>query len=248
MWSAYCCALVFAVGANLAGGQTPRTAPMAGSTRAVRVGDPRRGRLIAKATCAACHGLDGNSPSAQIPKLAGQKPAYLYRQLWAFRTGARRSPVMAPIVATLSDRDMADAASYFALQRRRADPPGDPGRSAAGERIFFMGIPGRVRACAACHQGPAGREVPRGRGGMMGGGMMGGGMMGGGMMGRGRASPATTGPVPILPGQHAPYLIDQLKRFADGKRPSPVMGPIAAGMGASERAAVAAYLSAAPPK
>lgn len=238
MGSAYCCALIFAVGANVAGGQTPRTAPMAGSIRAVRVGNPRRGRLIAKETCAACHGLDGNSPSALIPKLAGQTPAYLYRQLWAFRRGARRSPVMAPIVARLSDRDMADAASYFALQRRRPDPPGDTGRSAIGERIFFMGIPGRVRACAACHQGPAGREAVPWRGGMMGGGMMGGG----------RASPATTGPVPILPGQHAPYLIDQLKRFADGKRPSPVMDPIAAGMGASERAAVATYLSSAPPK
>jgi len=68
-----------------------------------------------------------------------------------------------------------------------------------------------------------------------------------GMMGGGRMHPAAAGPVPVLPGQHAPYLIGQLNRFADGKRPSPVMGPIAANMDASERAAVAAYLSATSP-
>lgn len=246
-WSAQCCALAFAVGAGIGSAQTPAAAPMGGSAAAVRVGSARQGRLIAKKTCAAYHGLGGNAPSARIPKLAGQNPAYLYRQLRAFRTGARRSPVMAAIVASLSDRDMADAASYFALQRRRPDPSRGAGRSAAAERIFFMGIAGRVPACAGCHQSPAGRGAPRGMRGMMGGGMMGGGMMGRGMMGRRGMGPATTGPVPILPGQHAPYLIGQLNRFADGRRASPVMGPIAANMDASERTAVAAYLSATSP-
>jgi len=68
-----------------------------------------------------------------------------------------------------------------------------------------------------------------------------------GMMGGGRMHPAAAGPVPVLPGQHAPYLIGQLNRFANdaiSAGPTVQHPPY---MAASERAAVAAYLSATSP-
>lgn len=243
-----CSAMMFSVGSGPASAQMISGAQSAGSagTR-TPAGNPQRGRLVARAKCAACHGLDGNAPTANFPKLAGQNPAYLYWQLWAFKRGQRRSQVMAPIVAGLSDRDMADAASYFASQPRRADRPGSASRTAAGARIFQEGIPGRVPPCAQCHARGAARGTPPMMGGMMGGMMGRGGMGGMGMMGSGAMAGAGVGSVPNLAGQHARYIIDQLDRFADGRRPSAVMGRIAAGLDESDRAAVAAYLSGASP-
>ncbi|HCC83123.1 MAG TPA: cytochrome c4, partial [Methylophaga sp.] len=66
------------------------------------------------AVCAACHGADGNSPSDMYPKLAGQHASYLYKQLVEFKSGKRKNAIMAPMVANLSEQDMADLAAYFA--------------------------------------------------------------------------------------------------------------------------------------
>jgi cytochrome c553 len=68
------------------------------------------------AICAACHGADGNSMNPLWPNLAGQKEAYLAKQIKAFRDGTRKDPLMAPMVAALSDDDIANLAAYFAAQ------------------------------------------------------------------------------------------------------------------------------------
>ena len=65
------------------------------------------------ATCVACHGANGISPSPIWPNLAGQKEAYLKKQILAFRDGQRQDPSMAAMVANLSDEDAADLAAYF---------------------------------------------------------------------------------------------------------------------------------------
>ena len=62
----------------------------------------------------ACHGANGISPNDIWPNLAGQKEGYLAKQLKAFRDGQRKDPMMAPMVAALSDADIADLAAYFA--------------------------------------------------------------------------------------------------------------------------------------
>ena len=51
-------------------------------------GDAAAGQTKA-ATCAACHGIDGNSTVAQWPKLAGQHPDYLARHITLIRDGDR---------------------------------------------------------------------------------------------------------------------------------------------------------------
>jgi len=125
---------------------------------ALAAGDPDAGRQKA-AVCAACHGIDGNSVVAQWPKLAGQHPEYLERQIKLIRDGARPVPEMAPIVAGLSDEDVADLAAYFSAQTRS---PGvaDETLVAAGQRLFRAGDDkSGVPACMACH-GPAGEGNP----------------------------------------------------------------------------------------
>lgn len=69
------------------------------------------------ATCAGCHGPDGNSPAASFPKLAGQHEDYLYQSLKDYKNGKRKNPIMAGLVAGLSDQDMQDLAAFFARQK-----------------------------------------------------------------------------------------------------------------------------------
>ena len=58
------------------------------------------------ATCADCHGADGNSGTPAYPKLAQQHPDYLVKQLREFKSGQRANAVMSGMVAALSDDDM----------------------------------------------------------------------------------------------------------------------------------------------
>lgn len=68
------------------------------------------------ATCVACHGPAGVSTNPLWPNLAGQHEAYLAKQIKAFRDGERNDPLMAPMVAALTDDDIANLAAYYAAQ------------------------------------------------------------------------------------------------------------------------------------
>src|ERR1700746_392577 len=70
--------------------------------------------------CTMCHGARGLS-QADTPNLAGEYPGTLYKELADFKTGARASAVMAPLVADLSDADMRDLAAYYAYLPRPSD-------------------------------------------------------------------------------------------------------------------------------
>lgn len=79
-------------------------------------GNIAAGKEKAKA-CAACHGADGNSASADFPKLAGQHADYLLKSLQGYKAGTRKNAIMAPMAANLSQRDMEDLAAYYASQQ-----------------------------------------------------------------------------------------------------------------------------------
>lgn len=68
------------------------------------------------ASCAACHGADGNSTTAEFPRLAGQHADYLVKALRDYKSGARKDPIMAGFAAPLTDQDREDLAVYFASQ------------------------------------------------------------------------------------------------------------------------------------
>lgn len=69
------------------------------------------------ATCAACHGPNGLSTTPGFPILAGQNRDYLYHALKDYKSGKRKNALMAGQVANLSDRDLADLAAFFAVQK-----------------------------------------------------------------------------------------------------------------------------------
>jgi len=76
-------------------------------------GDVAEGQAKA-GMCAGCHGANGIGLSDEFPNLAGQKAAYLVKQLRAFKSGDRQDPSMKAMSAALSDADMQNLAAYFA--------------------------------------------------------------------------------------------------------------------------------------
>jgi cytochrome c553 len=92
------------------------TLAIAGGAEAA--GNAEAGKAKAAQVCAACHGPEGNKPTApENPILAGQHPDYLVKALKDYKAGKRNNPIMKGFAATLSNQDMQDLAAWFASQK-----------------------------------------------------------------------------------------------------------------------------------
>ncbi|MDP2152239.1 MAG: c-type cytochrome [Methylotenera sp.] len=111
--------------------------------------------------CAACHAADGNSAISLNPKLAGQHPEYLEKQLMEFKSGKRANAVMSGMAAGLSDAEMKELATYFAAKPITLAKAKSNGVGSVGEKIYRAGNAAtNVPACAACHS-PNGAGLPK---------------------------------------------------------------------------------------
>jgi cytochrome c553 len=110
------------------------------------------------ATCQACHGPNGNSPTPELPSLAGQTARYLYLQLRDFKEARRDPAVMLPFVKDLSREDMLDLAAFFAAQ-----PLLDTGFKADATKAERGRKKAEETLCTMCHLGgfKGQNEVPR---------------------------------------------------------------------------------------
>ena len=184
------------------------------------------------ASCVSCHGEHGNSLVSTFPKLAGQNPSYLIKQLEAFKKGTRKNPMMNTIAAGLSYDDMTDIAAYYAEQEISAntlpvldndDEDEKPaGKKETIEDLIAQGsdlyrngdLPREVSSCIACH-GPFGEG----------------------------SKPAA---FPSIRSQHAEYLIQTLSDFKNDTRsnnPENMMHMIAKKMTIEEIKAVSYRIS-----
>jgi len=179
----------------------------------------------------ACHGPDGNSmalppPADPWPKLAGQVPEYIIKQLHDFKAGRRNNVQMSPQAQAVAETDIADIAAFFASQKVRPAEATRKDLLATGEAMFLKGKgrPQVVAACVGCH-----------------------GLNGVGN--RDWAKLMVKEPVILAPavgGQHASYVVKQLLAFRDAMRNNDngkVMRDIAGRLDDNEIAAVAEYLS-----
>ena len=127
--------------------------------------DTTKGQQTATQICAACHAVDGNSTIPANPKLAGQIPEYLNKQLLNFKAqgskkAERENAIMAGMVATLSDTDMRNVSAYYAEQKLRPAVARDKDLAAAGQKLYRGGnAETGLAACAGCH-GPTGAGMP----------------------------------------------------------------------------------------
>jgi cytochrome c553 len=181
--------------------------------------DLAKGQSVASQVCAACHGADGNSPSSANPRLAGQIPEYIVKQLQNFRAepgkkAERENPIMAGMAATLSPDDVRNVASYYASQISKGGASKSKELVFVGQKLYRAGNPATgLPACAGCH-GPTGAGVPA--------------------------------QYPRLAGQHAEYTTAQLKSFHDGQRANDtnrMMRAIAGKMTEAEMRAVSDYIA-----
>ncbi|MDD2761304.1 MAG: c-type cytochrome [Methylomonas sp.] len=188
------------------------------------------------ASCAGCHGEDGNSTMPGFPKLAGQHQGYLLKQLKAFKSGERNAPMMAPLAMGLDEKSMEEIAEYYSVQKISKNPapalPVDEDDDAPekteeqkqtqlknlieqGGDLYRNGnISREVSACVACH-GPYAEGN----------------------------KPAS---YPALHSQHADYLIKTLSDFKSGQRSNNrenMMHMIATKMTDEDIKAVSYYIS-----
>ena len=126
--------------------------------------DLERAKKIAAGSCVLCHGEQGESASEVFPRLAAQHPAYIAKQLAAFKSGARKSTSMRPMVGKLTEEDMAALGAYYGQMPATAGEVKDKELAMVGRYVYhqgnrFSGVP----ACASCH-GPNGEgssNLPR---------------------------------------------------------------------------------------
>ncbi len=117
--------------------------------------------------CTWCHGgsAQGYTPA---PRLAGQRPQYIEKQLMNFSAHTRDNPFsklyMWGAAANLSPLAARNLAAYFSTIPPKAANDGDRELAAAGRAIYQEGIPdANIVACVACH-GPNAQgvgEIPR---------------------------------------------------------------------------------------
>ena len=199
---------------------TSFTATANEAKKVAQKGDAERGKAIAAGTCAACHGADGNSQIASNPKLAGQHPEYLVKQMKNFKASdgkpaERASAVMMGMISSLDEGQMRDVAAWFAAQKQVGDKAkNDPKTSPQGQKLYRAGdVAKGLPACAGCH-GPAGAGMPA--------------------------------QYPRIGGQFADYTEAQLKAFRDGGRANDantMMRSVALKMTDAEMKAVSDYVA-----
>lgn len=83
---------------------------------ALAEGNIDQGKTLAY-TCLGCHGIEGYRnayPSYRVPKLGGQKAAYIAAAIKGYRDGMRTHPTMSAHAGSLSDQDIDDVAAFIA--------------------------------------------------------------------------------------------------------------------------------------
>jgi len=189
---------------------TAQSAPTDSPQPAVQI--VAQGTANGAIACARCHGFDGQADgSGAFPKLAGQFPQYLAKQLRAYASGTRQNALMQPIAKGLNDAEIDSVAQYYASLQPSTLPSrtGPAQLVARGQQLAKVGdLNLRVQACESCH-GPNGQGEP----------------------------PA----VPYLTGQYGHYINVQIQLFRQGTRKSQQMQDPSHALREQDIAAVAAY-------
>jgi cytochrome subunit of sulfide dehydrogenase len=92
--------------------------PLCGNAAEVLL-SPDHIRTLA-ASCAACHGSNGNSASV-TPTLAGLEAGYFVTQMLAFKNGSSPATVMHHHAKGLNADEINELAAYFVQQKRVAN-------------------------------------------------------------------------------------------------------------------------------
>jgi cytochrome c553 len=117
-------------------------------------GDAEQGMQLGF-TCRGCHGIDGYRnayPSYRVPRLGGQKSAYVEAALKAYRAGTRPHPTMHAQASSMSDDDIANLVAWLATFGEAQD-------SMTEEQVAGTDA---AKICVSCHgvQGASVQPTP----------------------------------------------------------------------------------------
>jgi cytochrome c553 len=149
---------------------------------------------VVASKCESCHGRDGNTAEPNIPRLNGQRAAYLTQRLKDFLDPGRQDPhataAMWSVVQSVDDDTLKRVAEYYAHLKPMEPKHEMTVLAAKGRALYLAGnADGRVPACRSCH-GPDGEG---------------------------------SGAAPRLAGQRGQYLRNQLERLRLALRASDTM-------------------------
>lgn len=100
------------------------------------------------AMCIGCHGITGYQASFpevyKVPMIGGQNEAYIVSALNAYKKGERKHPTMRGIADSLTDKDMADVAAFYAGHGKAKE--GKPKEANAAVTALLQ-----KGACFSCH-------------------------------------------------------------------------------------------------
>ena len=111
-------------------------------------GDAARGEEIAaKSKCSKCHGELGIAEDDETPSIAGQVPAYQFKQLIDYKTRVRDSRDMYKKVRRMDEQDFADLAAYFATL------PAEPSKGVQEPPLLVTqgDVDRLLLPCSVCH-------------------------------------------------------------------------------------------------
>lgn len=113
----------------------------------IESGDAQRGAVVAEDNkCAKCHEDDGISLEVDTPSLAGQRPAYLVKQLMDYKSGLRSERSMNKAVRNLTPENITDLAAFYASQTGLTSPEREaPPMVTQGDKSRYL------LACDDCH-------------------------------------------------------------------------------------------------
>ena len=121
------------------------------------------GRALAESSCGYCHGLNGISSDEHRPHLAGQRTVYLYREMLAYKEGARSNTMMREAVAFLDADALLKTAIYYAS----LTPPFISKSAEAREAILhdlgtdpLTAVAAATAGCGSCHGAKGNSGIP----------------------------------------------------------------------------------------
>jgi len=117
-------------------------------------GDAEKGRELGF-TCLGCHGIEGYRnayPSFRVPRLGGQKSAYIESALRAYRAGTRSHPTMQAQATSMNDDDIANLVAWLATFGEASD-------KVTAEQVAGVEA---AQTCVTCHgeQGASVQPTP----------------------------------------------------------------------------------------
>ncbi len=121
----------------------PVVVPSAKGKSTAAAPDPASAGKAAAAGCGGCHGETGISDQTGMPSLVGLDPKILVDAIAAYKNGQRKDDMMKTLVSGLSDTEMNNIATFYALQK-----PGKAKTPSAGDQAAGKAA---ATACAGCH-------------------------------------------------------------------------------------------------